>query len=62
MLAGTGVRVRVVGFMVQLRQADGTTMPGVELGEIGPKLNSVGENRVLNNHLSARPWAGVLLG
>ncbi len=27
------------GFLVQLRGPDGTTMPGVELGEIGPKLN-----------------------
>ena len=32
------------GFMVQLRQADGTTMPGVELGEIGPKLNFTSTN------------------
>ena len=32
------------GFMVQLRQSDGTTMPGVELGEIGPKLNFTSNN------------------
>ena len=32
------------GFMVQLRKADGTTMPGVELGEIGPKLNFTSNN------------------
>eukprot|EP00041_Stephanoeca_diplocostata_P030742 m.938171 g.938171 ORF g.938171 m.938171 type:complete len:669 (-) comp23816_c0_seq4:379-2385(-) len=32
------------GFMVQLRRADGTLMPGIELGEIGPKLNSTSNN------------------
>lgn len=31
-------------FMVQLRRADGTLMPGVELGEIGPKLNTTSSN------------------
>ena len=28
------------GLMVQLRSADGTPMPGIEVGEVGPKLNS----------------------
>eukprot|EP01062_Namystynia_karyoxenos_P070398 TRINITY_DN65780_c0_g1_i1.p1 TRINITY_DN65780_c0_g1~~TRINITY_DN65780_c0_g1_i1.p1 ORF type:complete len:730 (+),score=245.21 TRINITY_DN65780_c0_g1_i1:103-2190(+) len=32
------------GFMVQLRRSDGTTMPGVEVGEIGPKLNGTNPN------------------
>lgn len=32
------------GFMVQLRKSDGTVMPGVELGEIGPKLNFTSNN------------------
>ena len=32
------------GFMVQLRQANGELMPGVELGEIGPKLNFASTN------------------
>jgi len=32
------------GFMVQLRQPDGSLMPGVELGEIGPKLNFSSNN------------------
>ena len=31
-------------FMVQLRKADGTLMPGVELGEIGPKMNTTSSN------------------
>ena len=32
------------GFMVQLRDRDGRVMPGVELGEIGPKLNDTSNN------------------
>jgi acyl-CoA oxidase len=32
------------GFMLQLRGADGVVMPGVELGEIGPKLNDKSTN------------------
>jgi acyl-CoA oxidase len=32
------------GFMVQLRKSDGSTMPGVELGEIGPKMNGTSTN------------------
>jgi acyl-CoA oxidase len=39
-----GVSYGFHGFMVQLRQADGKTMPGVELGEIGPKLNFTSNN------------------
>ena len=31
-------------FMVQLRKSDGTLMPGVELGEVGPKLNFSSNN------------------
>lgn len=42
------------GFMVQLRQADGTTMPGVELGEIGPKLNSAYEISFLETQQTLR--------
>ena len=31
-------------FMVQLRKSDGNLMPGVELGEVGPKLNFSSSN------------------
>jgi acyl-CoA oxidase len=51
------------GFMVQLRGSDGKVMAGVELGEIGPKLNSTSNNigycrftrvRVPMNHLFSK--------
>ena len=39
-----GVNRGIHGVMVQLRKPDGSTMDGVELGEIGPKLNSTSNN------------------
>ena len=51
------------GFMVQLRSSDGRVMPGIELGEIGPKLNATSNNigyarfarvRVPLNHLFSK--------
>ena len=40
----SGVNYGFHGFMVQLRKSDGTCMDGVELGEIGPKLNYTSNN------------------
>ena len=39
-----GKKFGLHGFMVQLRKSDGSLMPGVELGEIGPKLNFTSNN------------------
>jgi acyl-CoA oxidase len=39
-----GSSTGVFAFMVQLRDSNGRLMPGVEVGEIGPKLNSASTN------------------
>jgi acyl-CoA oxidase len=40
----SGKNMGLHGFMVQLRKSDGSLMSGVELGEIGPKLNFTSNN------------------
>merc|ERR1719471_939649 len=39
-----GVSRGIHGFMVQFRNSDGLLMPGVEIGEIGPKLDTTQQN------------------